>query len=92
MSTAVMGTRDVLVDQQGCLVASEDINEFAEKVVKVLANVSLQQQLAQAGKIYANKWTALRYAGKLTECYQALIENASGCKPESVLESVTTTI
>jgi glycosyltransferase involved in cell wall biosynthesis len=91
ISTAVMGTRDVLVNQQGCLVAPEDVTEFAGKVVNVLSNVPLQQQLGQSGKVYVSKWTALRYAGKLTELYHELIDRESEQLPEPVMSCATKT-
>lgn len=91
VSTAVMGTRDVLVDQQGCLIAPEDLTGFADKVIAVLTNDSLQRQLAQTGKAYVNKWTAPRYAEKLAELYQTLDERASYRMSESMAKSVTTT-
>ena len=91
VSTAVMGTRDVLVNLQGCLVAPEEVGEFAEKVITVLSNVSLQQQLAQSGKAYVSKWTAPRYAAKLAELYQALLQPVSGHMPEPRVSCATKT-
>jgi glycosyltransferase involved in cell wall biosynthesis len=89
VSTAVMGTRDVLVNQQGCLVAPDDISGFAEKVTTVLSNQSLQRQLAQTGKAYVSKWTAPRYAQKLVELYHMLIGEGPMHIAESVTESAT---
>lgn len=92
VSTAVMGTRDVLVDWQGCLVAPEDIGQFAEKVERVLSSDSLQQQLALSGKTYVCKWAAPRYAEKLVEQYQRLSDRTSGHIPESLAECATKTV
>ena len=89
VSTAVMGTRDVLEDQQGCLVVPEDIGLFAEKVEQVLTSEPLQQQLAQTGKTYASKWTASRYAKELAKLYQQLSERAPGRIPEPLSECAT---
>ncbi len=91
VSTAVMGTRDVLADQLGCLVAPEKVSRFAEKVITVLSNTALQQQLARAGKAYVEQWTAPRYAEKLAGLYQELGETATGCTGGSMVESATTT-
>ena len=91
VSTAVMGTRDVLVNQQGCLVAPEDVTQFANKVIMVLTNDLLQQQLATSGKTYVKQWTAPRYAEKLADLYCELRESRFGCLGDSVAESISTT-
>lgn len=92
VSTAVMGTRDVLVDQQGCLIAPEDIGQFAEKTEQILSSDTLQQQLRQSGKTYAAKWTASGYAGKLAELYQRLIERANSQLTESMADCASKTM
>lgn len=89
VSTAVMGTRDVLVDQKGCLVAPDNINTFAKKVTTVLSNQLLQRQLAQTGKAYVSNWTAPKFAENLAALYQDLVEHCTGSITVSMAESTT---
>lgn len=89
VSTAVMGTRDVLVDRQGCLIAPDDISGFAEKVTTMLSKHLLQRQLAQTGKAYVNKWTAPRFAEKLVAVYQMLVARSAGTITTSVAKPTT---
>lgn len=91
VSTAVMGTRDVLVNQQGCLISPENVTGFSKKVTTVLSNDSLQRQLAQSAKTYVAKWAAPCYAGKLAELYQALTGCEYGCMTQSMADSASTT-
>ena len=91
VSTAVMGTRDVLVNQQGCLVAPDDVIQFANMVITVLTNDSLQRQLAKTGKAYVKQWIAPRYAEKLADLYCELSESRFRCLGDSMAESASIT-
>ena len=56
VSTAIMGTRDVLVDGEGCLIAEEDLDDFAAKVNRLLADETLRCELAQRAIEYSEGW------------------------------------
>ena len=49
VSTAVMGTAEVLVEGGGCLIAPEDEQTFAEQVVRVLGDPHLAGGAAAGG-------------------------------------------
>jgi glycosyltransferase involved in cell wall biosynthesis len=56
VSTAVMGTRDVLQDGKGCLVAEEDFDDFVDKVDRLLVDDALRHSLAERAQDYAAGW------------------------------------
>ncbi|MDH5571716.1 MAG: glycosyltransferase [Gammaproteobacteria bacterium] len=74
VSTAVMGTIDVLnpVDG-GCIIAEQNHRDFSAKVVELLKDTSLQNKLRhQAGK-YIQEWSAVKFAQKTTVFYRSVI-------------------
>lgn len=56
VSTAMMGTLDVLKEGEGCLIADENHDHFSTKVNHLLNNEALRQQLAKRAQIYAASW------------------------------------
>ncbi len=68
--TAVMGTRDVLQDRAGCLIAPDEVRGFARRVLEALANPELYEQLVVAAKSYVEQWTASLFAQRLVTFYQ----------------------
>ena len=77
VSTAVMGTRDILAVEQGALVAEEDISQFAAQVRRLLDNTELRRRLGEAGRVYAREWTARGPAQELLAFYQELRDERS---------------
>ncbi|MCP5158048.1 MAG: glycosyltransferase [Gammaproteobacteria bacterium] len=73
VSTAVMGTRDILAAKRGALVAEEDVTHFATQVRQVIDNAELRQQLGEDGRIYARQWTAEGPAQALLAFYETLL-------------------
>lgn len=71
VSTAVMGTRDVLCDGEGCLVAEDDEAAFAAQVNRLLEDPALRAMLAKRALAYAGRWHEDVQAAALLECYQA---------------------
>ncbi|MEJ2116127.1 MAG: glycosyltransferase family 4 protein, partial [Gammaproteobacteria bacterium] len=53
VSTAVMGTEDILVSGKGTLIAKEEVNDFADKILKILKDPELRQVLSLEGINYA---------------------------------------
>ena len=73
VSTAVLGTRDVLAARQGALVAPEDVQAFADEVVRVLRDTSLRRALGRAGAEQVRDcWSAPACAERLVELYRGL--------------------
>jgi glycosyltransferase involved in cell wall biosynthesis len=78
VSTAVMGTRDILQDSRGALVAEETVEDFAGKVHQVLQNRQLGQRLAAEGPVYARQWRPECLAQRLADFYQEIIVQRNG--------------
>ncbi|MBF0255803.1 MAG: glycosyltransferase [Gammaproteobacteria bacterium] len=73
VSTAVMGTRDILDAGQGALVAEEDVTDFSAKLVRLLRDQELAQRLSAEGKAYAQQWSAGRMAERMLDYYAEII-------------------
>jgi len=72
VSTAVMGTRDIVGPGRGALVAEDDEDDFAAKVVTLLRNPDLKRNVAGEGIEYARTWSAAATAVRLQETYLGL--------------------
>ena len=95
VSTAIMGTKDILGPQRGALVAEENHKQFAEKVSLLLKNNDFQQQLSDEAISYVKEWSVDHFTGKMLNFYQRTLKNYH--EPESISaesknqETVTTT-
>ncbi len=74
VSTAVMGTKDVLRENQGALIAKETIPHFSNKVIKLLENSDTAWLLAQNGRLYASKWSVSELTNRLCLLYKSTVE------------------
>jgi glycosyltransferase involved in cell wall biosynthesis len=74
VSTAVMGTREILKPQRGALVAEEERVEFAEKVAWLLSDRGLHSRLKKEAQAYAEEWSASAMAQRLAAVYEELTE------------------
>lgn len=73
VSTAVMGTRDIVLPGHGALVAGDDVNDFAGKIVRVARDPVLRQRLSHEGRAHAREWQAAALGEKLAHLYRALV-------------------
>lgn len=74
VSTAVLGTKEVLRDAAGALVVEEDTAEFAAAVVKVLTQPELRAALAGAGRSFVEqRWSSSEMARRLKQLYEELV-------------------
>ncbi|HEC12581.1 MAG TPA: glycosyltransferase family 4 protein [Acidiferrobacteraceae bacterium] len=73
VSTAVMGTQDILLEGKGARVAREEPGDFADKVVSVLSNRQLRQTLSVEARSYAQVWTADLIADRMLAFYEERI-------------------
>ena len=74
VSTAVMGTKDILAPEKGCLIAEEDEADFASKVESLLQDPQLRNRLRREARDYAlGQWNAATMAQRLAEVYRGLI-------------------
>jgi glycosyltransferase involved in cell wall biosynthesis len=77
VSTAVMGTADVLKDAKGALVVPEEPASFAAAVVRMLTEPELRERLSAAASGDALAWSATAMAQRLVDLYQALVKAAA---------------
>ena len=72
VSTAELGTRDVLREGLGVHIAQEDVADFAGKVITLLNDAPMRQELGDAGREYAQTWSASRQAQRMLAFYLAV--------------------
>ncbi|GIX21922.1 MAG: glycosyl transferase family 1 [Gammaproteobacteria bacterium] len=75
VSTAHLGTRDILQPGCGALVAEDDVEDFAAKVLRLLDDPDLRTRLGEAGRRWAQRWSAEAQAERLHALYESL------CRP-----------
>ena len=80
VSTAVMGTAEVLVEGGGCLIAREDEQAFAEQVLRVLGDPILRERLRRAARAYAQGWSAPVMADRMLTFYGEVIRHGPGSR------------
>lgn len=83
VSTAVMGTKEVLSDGEGCLIAKEFIADFSDKVWSVLTDTRLHRRLADTAPGYVAKWSQERFGSRLVNFYHDVLNTKRGLhKPD----------
>ena len=70
VSTAELGTRDVLQEGKGVLIASEELDDFSGKIIRLLNDDDARNALGSAGRDYAHTWSATKQAERMLEFYQ----------------------
>ncbi len=73
VSTAVMGTRDILAAGRGALVAEETHSDFAAKVARLFDEQELRSRLGEEGRAYVEEWSASRLATRMVEFYGEIL-------------------
>ena len=74
VSTAVLGTKEVLANAAGAIVVREDVAEFAAAVTRVLTERALRAKLASAGREFVERqWSSREMARRLLELYEELV-------------------
>ncbi len=74
VSTAVLGTVDILQPEQGALIAGEELDDFAEKVIHLLKDEVLKEIKQAEAVDYAHSWSASEMATRLTCLYTEVID------------------
>jgi glycosyltransferase involved in cell wall biosynthesis len=69
VTTAVMGTAEIMRDGRGGLIAGEDVDDFALKIDAVLSNESLRKRLMKEAHEKAQAWDAGVMAERMLELY-----------------------
>jgi glycosyltransferase involved in cell wall biosynthesis len=78
VSTAVMGTRDILVPGRGALVAHEDADHFAGQVEMLLRDPGLRERLGREAREFAREWSDDACARRMTRLYEAIVTAPTG--------------
>lgn len=73
VALAEMGTRDLLAERRGALVAADDPADFAAQCLAVLRDPILRARLAAEGPLVAADWSAAQMAGRLEALYSKLL-------------------
>jgi glycosyltransferase involved in cell wall biosynthesis len=73
VSTAELGTRDVLREGLGVHIAQENVADFSPKVIRLLNDGALRETLGAAGHDYAHGWSASGLAHRLLGFYQQVL-------------------
>ncbi len=76
VSTAELGTRDVLQDGAGVWIAQEELSDFSGNVVKMLGHAQARSELGELGRAYANEWSAAKQAKKMLAFYDTVMDPA----------------
>jgi glycosyltransferase involved in cell wall biosynthesis len=69
VATAEMGTREVLREGAGCLIAEDDVEDFADKTVRLLTEPRLRAALTARARPYAETWSAHAMAERMLGLY-----------------------
>jgi 1,2-diacylglycerol 3-alpha-glucosyltransferase len=74
VSTAEMGTRDVLREGAGVWIAEEELEDFSGKVIMMLGDIGVRARLGEAGREYAYGWSAGKQAERMLDFYRLIIK------------------
>jgi glycosyltransferase involved in cell wall biosynthesis len=81
VSTAMMGTRDVLRKGEGAVIVPEDEGAFARAVADLLVNGARRRRLGAAGQRYVEQWTARAMAERLLAFYDVVLAAPRCARP-----------
>jgi glycosyltransferase involved in cell wall biosynthesis len=73
VSTAELGTRDVLHEGAGVWIAREDVFDFSRKVVRMLRDAGARKRLGEVALDYAREWSADMQAKRMLAFYQSVL-------------------
>jgi len=82
VSTVCMGTRDVLKNGEGCVIAEPNISDFSTKVIALLNDQDEIEKLSRSALDYVGQWTTGAKAADMLNFYEQVSQayNDSGKK------------
>lgn len=86
ISTAVMGTHDIVGPRRGALVPQDNEQDFAGHIVALMRDADLRARVSEEGRIYVREWQADTLARRLAAAYQAVISAGPSAGIESLLQ------
>lgn len=81
VSTAIMGTRDILQTRQGALVAADDSDDFVAKIMSLLSDHRLRASLGEQARVYAHEWSASEMAQRILGFYSSVLNEQQVISP-----------
>ena len=81
VSTAIMGTRDLLREGKGAVIVPEDEAAFTTAVADLLRDEPRRRKLGQAGQHYAGQWTARATTERLLDFYREVVNARRPARP-----------
>lgn len=84
VSTSFMGTEDILSSRRGALVAADDLDDFASKVMSLLTDYGLCASLGEQSLIYAQQWSAIEMAQRMLKYYSSVVTHDEEINPAEV--------
>lgn len=73
VSTAHMGTAEVLQEGEGAVIARDDVADFSASVARLLGDPDARAALGARGRAHARRWSSQELARSLADCYAALL-------------------
>lgn len=87
VALAEMGTRDILREGEGCLVAPREPRGFASRVLELITQPHYMADLAAKAVLAAEAWREDRVAERLITLYARVIEQKNGGAPKAPPEA-----
>lgn len=85
VSTAVLGTAEVLRDTTGAIISQESALVFSDAVALVLKDPALRAKLSVAAKADAARWSSVQCARRAADLYQDLVSRRAAARPDKIL-------
>ena len=80
VSTAVLGTRDILTGCRGALIAEPEVDDFSRKVLQVLQQPALRQRLSREARIYAHDWSTAVMSRRMADFYRRIVQQTEAAQ------------
>lgn len=77
ISTAVLGTKDILLPQRGAIVVAERVKDFSKKVVQLLNNELLRANMGREALAYVSEWSDQVMAERMEQLYMQTLKQYS---------------
>ncbi|MBK1617116.1 glycosyl transferase family 1 [Lamprobacter modestohalophilus] len=93
VAIAEMGTREVLRDGAGCLIAAHEETDFAQQCVRLLREPGLRAELSARARAYARSWSAPVLTERLLAFYARTLHRAeianerAGCRSRNIADA-----
>jgi 1,2-diacylglycerol 3-alpha-glucosyltransferase len=87
VALAEMGTREVLRDGEGCLIAEPEESHFAQQCLRLLREPELRAALSARARTYARSWSAPVLTDRLIAFYARTLQRAEALRQPTSSDS-----